>query len=70
MANTRRELKPYKGYPITKINGYRYISSDPKTGEQFEANSLQDIKKRIDAKISVKKLSKELGRLLLPKIGG
>jgi len=67
MANTRRELKPYKGYSITKINGYRYVSTDPKTGEQFEANSLQDIKKRIDAKIGVWKLSKKLGEILLPK---
>ena len=67
MANTRRELKPYKGYSIIKINGYRYIAS--KTGEQLEANSLQDIKKRIDAKINVKKLSRKLGEILLPKIG-
>ena len=65
MANTRRELKPYKGYPITKINGYKYVSVDPRQG-QFEAYSLKEIKERIDAKIGVNKLSKQLGKMLLP----
>lgn len=66
MANTRRILKPYKGYSITKINGYLYVSYDPRDG-QFESNSLDGIKKRIDDKISVRKLSRKLGELLLPK---
>ena len=66
MANTRRVLKPYKGFPITKINNSKYVSTDPKDGTVFESHSLPDIKKRIDAKIGIKKLSKELGRLLLP----
>ena len=68
MANTRRILKPYKGYPITKINGYRYVSYDPRDG-QFESNSLDGIKKRIDDKIGIRKLSVKLGELLLPKKG-
>ena len=68
MANTRRELKPYKGYPITKVNEYRYVSYDPKDG-QFESNSLDGIKKRIDDKIGIRKLSFKLGELLLPKKG-
>ena len=63
MANTRRELKPYKGYTITKINGYRYVSYDPRDG-QFEAYSLQDIKKRIDDKIQSHKLGMAVGRML------
>ena len=64
MANTRRILKPYKGYPITKINGYRYLAEDP-NGDILESNSLESIKKRIDDRIGIKKLSKTLGRLLL-----
>ena len=68
MANTRRILKPYKGYTITKINGYRYVSYDPRDG-QFESNSLEGIKKRIDDKIGIRKLSVKLGELLLPKKG-
>lgn len=63
MANTRRELKPYKGYPITKINGYRYVSYDPRDG-QFESNSLDGIKKRIDGKIQAHKLGMAVGRML------
>jgi len=63
MANTRRELKPYKGYQITKINGYRYISYDPRDG-QFEAYSLQDIKKRINDKIQSHKLGMVIGKIL------
>lgn len=65
MAHTVRELKPHKGYPITKIN-QRYVSTDPVSREQFGADSLKEIKERIDAKISVRKLSKKLGELLLP----
>lgn len=63
MANTKRELKPYKGYPITKINGYRYISYDSKDG-QFESNSLKGIKEKIDNKIQSRKLGMILGRML------
>lgn len=63
MSNTRRELKSYKGYTITKINGYRYISYDPRDG-QFEAHSLKDIKKQIDCKIQSYKLGMAMGRIL------
>lgn len=63
MANTRRELKPYKGYPITKINGYRYVSYDSRDG-QFESNSLAGIKKQIDCKIQAYKLGMYLGKML------
>ena len=63
MANIRRELNPYRGYKITKINGYRYVSYDPRDG-QFESNSLQGIKKRIDEKIQAHKLGRALGRML------
>ena len=63
MANTRRELKSYKGYTITKINGYRYVSYDPRDG-QFEAYSLIDIKKKIDDKIQAHKLGMAVGRML------
>ena len=55
MANTRLELKPYKGCQITKINGYLYVSIDPKFG-RCEAYSLKDIKKKIDEKIRIGKL--------------
>lgn len=63
MANTRRELKPYKGYTITKIDGYRYVSYDPRDG-QFESNSLHGIKQRIDEKIQAHKLGMALGKML------
>lgn len=63
MANTRRELKPYKGYSITKINGYQYVSYDSKDG-QFESNSLDGIKKKIDDKIQSHKLGMCLGKML------
>lgn len=63
MANTRRELKPYKGYSITKINGYRYVSYDLSDG-QFESNSLDGIKKQIDCKIQAYKLGMYLGKML------
>ena len=60
-----RELKPYKGYSITKHDGNRYVSYDERDGE-FESDSLAGIKERIDAKISVRKMSKFLGKVLLP----
>lgn len=63
MANTRRELKPYKEYTIVKINGYRYVSYDPGDG-QFESNSLKGIKQRIDGKIQAHKLGMHIGKLL------
>lgn len=66
MANTRRVLKPYKGFPITKINNVKYVATDPKDGTVLESYSLAGIKERIDGRIGIKKLSKELGRLLLP----
>jgi len=61
----QRELKPYKGYSITKHGNDRYVPYDERDGE-FESNSLAGIKERIDAKISVRKMSKFLGKVLLP----
>ena len=53
MANTRRKLKPYKGYPITKVNGYMYMSDVP--GESaLVSYSLDGIKKEIDNYIEKK----------------
>lgn len=66
MANTRRELKPYKGYPITKINNHIYVSYDSRHG-RIECNSLTGLKKRLDGIIGVNKLARDLGRLLLPQ---
>ena len=65
MANTRRELKPYKGYPITKINGYMYVTFDLTHGK-IVCYSLDEIKKRIDGVIGVNGLAKHLGKILLP----
>jgi len=47
MANTRRILKPYKGFEIVKINNYRYIGS-AEDGTQIEAYSLKELKAAID----------------------
>lgn len=62
---SRRELKSYKGYSITKIGNNRYVSYDER-GEEFESDSLAGIKERIDAKIGIREMSKFLGRVLLP----
>lgn len=47
MANSRRQLKPYKGFSITKINNYLYKASD-ETGNVLNAWDLNDIRKKID----------------------
>ena len=33
MANQRFQMKPYKGYGITRVNGYAYHIFDTKTGK-------------------------------------
>lgn len=45
MANTRQVLKPYMGYSITKINGYRYYANNGKA--KYESNDLKCLKDRI-----------------------
>lgn len=70
MARVIRELKPYKGYSITRYNGKRYVSTDPHTKEQFGADSLEEIKRQINEKIDTRNLRKELGKLIPLKIGG
>lgn len=45
MANTRQILKPYMGYSITKVNGYRYFATNGTT--RFESNDLKQLKVRI-----------------------
>lgn len=54
MANSQRQLKSYKGFSITKINGYIYKASDGTSGE-LNAWSLNGIKKAIDEEIERRK---------------
>lgn len=66
MVDTRRKMRQYKGYEITMINGCKYVTYDSRHGK-LESNSLKDLKKRIDGVISVNKMAKDLGKILLPR---
>lgn len=59
-------MRQYKGYEITMINGCKYVAYDSRYGK-LESGSLKDLKKRIDGVISVNKLAKQLGKILLPQ---
>ena len=48
MANTRRELKPYKGFSIVKVNNYHYFVYNKKTSAHFDGYDLKEVKRKID----------------------
>ena len=57
MANTRRVLKPYKGYSIIKINGCKYAATKEGIADWLcvaKRYSLPDIKKAVDAILKMK----------------
>ncbi len=47
MANQRMALKPFQGYGITRINGYKYIVTHPEKGIVATAYSRQDARNAI-----------------------
>ena len=51
MANTRQYVKTYKGWDITKINGYKYNGYNKEKDKGVFAYSLKDLCKLIDKEV-------------------
>ena len=55
MANTRRRLKDYKGFMITKINNYIYYATEIGIDNQkiLKSYDLRSIKRKVDEYIKI-----------------